>query len=109
MALKQVKLKRLIAFSSLAHSGYLMMALFGILSLDSSSKNFSLLFYYLLAYIFLTGGLMLGFQSLEKTTPQPELKELKALFKTNPFMALGLTVFLLGLAESPPPSVFLQS
>ena len=40
MALKQVKLKRLVAFSSLAHSGYLMMALFGILSLSSSSKRF---------------------------------------------------------------------
>ena len=61
MALKQVKLKRLVAFSSLAHSGYLMMALFGILSLNSSSKDFSAVFYYLLAYIFLTGGLLLVF------------------------------------------------
>jgi len=102
MALKQVKLKRLVAFSSLAHSGYLMMALFGILSLSSSSKDFSTIFYYLLAYIFLTGGLLLGFQSLENQTPQPELKDLNSLFKNNPFLASGLSLFLLGLAGIPP-------
>ena len=102
MALKQVKLKRLIAFSSLAHSGYLMMALFGILSLDSSSKSFSLLFYYLLAYIFLTGGLLIGLQSMEKQDSQVELKDLKSLFTYKPFLALGFSLFLLGLAGIPP-------
>ena len=102
MALKQTKLKRLVAFSSLAHSGYLMMALLGILSLDSSSKDFSVIFFYLLAYIFLTGGLLTAIQSLEKQNSQPELKDLKSLFKTNPLFALGLSLFLLGLAGIPP-------
>ena len=102
MALKQVKLKRFVAFSSLAHSGYLMMALVGILSLNDSSKDFSIIFYYLLAYIFLTGGLLLGFQSLEKQSSQAELGDLRALFKSNPLFALGLSLFLLGLAGIPP-------
>ena len=102
MALKQIKIKRLIAFSSLAHSGYLMMALFGILSLDSSSKNLSLLFYYLLAYIFLTGAFLIGLQSMEKENPQIELKTWNSLFKDRPFVALGLTLCLLGLAGIPP-------
>ena len=102
MALKQVKLKRLVAFSSLSHSGYLMMALFGILSLSQTSKDFSVIFYYLLAYIFLTGGLLLGFQSLEKRNSQPELKDLRSLFQNYPLLALGLSVFLLGLAGMPP-------
>lgn len=102
MALKQVKLKRLVAFSSLSHSGYLMMTLFGILSLSSSSKDFSALFYYLSAYIFLTGALLLAFQVLEKQSSQPELKELRSLFKSNPLFALGLSIVLLGLAGIPP-------
>ena len=101
MALKQVKLKRLVAFSSLSHSGYLMMALFGILTLDSSSKDFSVLFYYLLAYISLSGGLLIAFQSLEKTS-QPEMKDLKSLFTRNPLLAASLSFFLLGLAGIPP-------
>ena len=102
MALKQTQLKRLVAFSSLSHSGYLMMVLVGILSLSDSSKDFSTLFYYLLAYICLTGGLLIGFQSLEKQNSQVQLKDLRALFKTNPLLALGLSVFLLGLAGIPP-------
>lgn len=102
MALKQAKLKRLAAFSSLAHSGYIMMALFGILSLDQPEKDFSVIFYYLLAYIFLTGGLLIAFQSLEKKSSQPELKDLKSLFQSNPLLAGGLTLFLLGLAGMPP-------
>ena len=103
MALKQIKLKRLMAFSSLAHSGYLMMMLVGLLKLNDSAKDFSALFYYLLAYILLTGGLLLSFQSLEKQDKaQPELKDLSSLFQSNPFFALGLSLFLLGLAGIPP-------
>jgi len=102
MALRQTKLKRLVAYSSLAHSGYLMMALFGVLNLESSSKDLSVIFYYLLAYIFLTGGLLLSLQALEKNSSQPELKDLKALFKTEPFLAFAFAVFLLGLAGVPP-------
>lgn len=102
MALKQTKLKRLVAFSSLAHSGYLMMALVGVLSPNNPLKDFSVIFYYLLAYIFLTGGLLVGLQSLEKQNSQPSLKELQYLFKSNPFLALGLSLFLLGLAGIPP-------
>ena len=68
MALGQTKLKRLVAFSSLAHSGYLMMALFGILNLTDSSKEFSIIFYYLFAYVLMTGGLLFALQTLEKHT-----------------------------------------
>ncbi len=107
MALRQTKLKRLVAFSSLAHSGYLMMALFGILNLSTSEKDFSVIFYYLLAYIFLTGGLLICIQSLEKQTSQPELTNLLSLFKNNPLFASGLSFFLLGLAGIPPSFGFL--
>ena len=102
MALNQKKWKRLVAFSSLAHSGYLMMALFGILNVISSSKDFSILFYYLLAYIFLTGGLLTAVQCLEKQSSQTELKDSQSLFKRNPFLAFAFSLFLLGLAGMPP-------
>ena len=102
MALKQEKWKRLIAFSSLAHSGYFMMLLFGILNVAGSDKNFSVLFYYLLAYIFLTGGLLTAVQCLEKQSSQTGFKDSFALFKRNPFLAFCFSIFLLGLAGMPP-------
>lgn len=100
MALKQVKLKRLAAFSSLTHSGYLMMALVGILSL--TDQDFRPIFYYLLAYIFMTGGLFGVIQLLEIKNSQPVLGNLKGLFKNQLWLAGGLALFLMGLAGVPP-------
>ena len=102
MALKQKKWKRLAAFSSLAHSGYLMMLLFGILNTAQPEKDFSVLFFYLIAYIFLTGGLLTAIQCLEKQSSQTELKDSATLFKKSPFLAFAFAVFLLGLAGMPP-------
>ena len=100
MALKQVKLKRLAAFSSLTHSGYLMMALVGILSL--TDQDFRPIFYYLLAYIFMTGGLFSVIQLLEIKSSQPVLGNLKGLFKNQFWLGGGLALFLMGLAGVPP-------
>ena len=100
MALKQVQIKRLIAFSSLAHSGYLMMILFGILT--GLEDDFSILFYYLLSYIFLTGGLLTVVQNLESSRSQIKNQDIKSLFYRNSFLALAFSLFLLGLAGMPP-------
>ena len=100
MALKQVQIKRLIAFSSLAHSGYLMMILFGVLT--GPEDDFSILFYYLLSYVFLTGGLLTVVQNLESSSSQIKNQDIKSLFYRNSFLALAFSLFLLGLAGIPP-------
>ena len=103
MALKQTQLKRLVAFSSIAHSGYLMMALAGILSLTEEAKNFSPIFYYLFSYVFMTGGFLTVIQCLEsKSSSQVELKDLTALFYRQPWLASALGLFSLALAGLPP-------
>lgn len=103
MALKQIKIKRLIAFSSIAHSGYMMMILVGILNLDESAKNLTPLVYYVLSYIFMTGGLLTCVQCLESDkTSQVEIKDFKALFYKNPWVAFCASLFLVGLAGLPP-------
>ena len=104
MALVQTYFKRLLAFSSLSHGGYLMMALFAILSLNE--KDFTPLFYYLLAYIPLTGGLFLLAQSFEEETPQVPLSSLKGLFKQKKDLSFFISIFLLSLAGLPPSFAF---
>ena len=100
MALKQTLIKRLIAFSSLAHSGYLMMALYALLT--GSEETISILFFYLLSYIFLTGGLLVVVQSLEKSSSQISAQNIQSLFYRTPFLAIAFALFLLGLAGIPP-------
>ena len=102
MALKQKLLKRLFAFSSLAHSGYLIMMIYGLLNTADALKEPQLLFYYLIAYLFLTAGFLTVIQSLESQSSQPDQKDLHSLFKRNPLLAFSLAVFLLGLAGVPP-------
>ena len=104
MALRQVRLKRFAGFSSLSHSGYLMMAIYGISRLPDPLKDFSVIFYYLLAYIFLTGGLFWGIQLLERCQPSRpiQLSDLGSLFKKQPLFASLFAICLLGLAGIPP-------
>ena len=100
MALKQNKLKRLFAFSSLAHSGYLMMILYGLL--NTEEREPFLIFYYLIAYLFLTAGFLSAIQSLENQSSQPEQEDLRGLFKKSPLLAFSFSVFLFALAGVPP-------
>jgi len=100
MALKQTQIKRLIAFSSLAHSGYLIMILYA--QLQGAGTSVPVLFYYLLSYIFLTGGVLTLIQSLESSSSQITTQDIKSLFFRNPFLALSFSLFLLGLAGIPP-------
>ena len=102
MALRQQSLKRLFAFSSLAHSGYLMMMIYGLLNTAEPLREASLLFYYLMAYLILTAGFLTVIQSLEGESSQPQQKDLYGLFKRSPLLAFSLAVFLLGLAGVPP-------
>ena len=104
MALGQNKIKRMIAFSSVAHSGYMMMALAGILSVSSEEKNLAPIVYYILSYIFMTGGLLTVVQSLETNgkSSQLDLQDLKSLFKSHPLLATCASLFLIGLAGLPP-------
>ena len=100
MALKQTQIKRLIAFSSLAHSGYLMMILYALLT--EPSTGFSVLFYYLLSYIALTGAVLTAIQSLESKHSQITTQDISSLFYRNSFLAIVFSLSLLGLAGIPP-------
>ena len=99
LALRQTGLKRLAAFSSLSHSGYLLAALAGVFSLEE--PDFFPLVFYLTAYVFMTGGAFACAQYLE-SAERPSLQDMKGLFRSNPLFALFLSFFLLGLAGAPP-------
>jgi NADH-quinone oxidoreductase subunit N len=95
-ALYQQSFKRMLAYSSISHAGYL---LFAILALGASSAN--TIFMYATAYsiasIVAFGALIL----IQQETNSDSFESFNGLGKKNPFLALVLTIAMLSLAGIP--------
>ena len=97
-AIMQTNIKRMLAFSSVSHAGYILMAIIAKNSLGASS-----LLYYMLAYTFMTFGIfgiiiILG----RKGDENLEMKNYSGLAYKHPVIALCMTIFLLSLGGLPP-------
>lgn len=101
LALSQLNIKRLLAYSSIAHAGYLMI---GFISLTNQAVY--AVTFYLIAYILMQLGafIVVGIieEKINDTTSRNTLESYKGLGKTNPFSATVMTIFLLSLAGIPP-------
>ncbi|MFD0795703.1 NADH-quinone oxidoreductase subunit N [Mucilaginibacter litoreus] len=95
-AVYQQSFKRMMAFSSISHAGYL---LFAIVAIGASSAN-SIFMYataYSIASIIAFGGLIL----VRQQTGSDNFEGFNGLARNNPFLALVLTVSMLSLAGIP--------
>jgi NADH-quinone oxidoreductase subunit N len=102
-ALRQENLKRMLAYSSIAHSGYAMMGfLSAVFGVDSTDGTTGLLFY-LLVYSLMTIGSFAVISVLEaKEDTILLVDDLKGLAKRQPMLAFVFAVILLSLAGIPP-------
>ena len=96
-AMRQPGLRRMIAYSSIAHAGYLFLAFLG-----DGPGRFQAVVFYLAAY-----GVMnvLAFAALpanDNDLERDRLENLKGLFATHPFAALLIGMAMLSLAGIPP-------
>ncbi len=98
----QTNLKRMLAYSSIAHGGYLLVA---IVSANEVGKA-SILFY--LAVYAVTNLAAFAVIALlsERVRPCEELQDYKGLWHTHPGVAAMLTIFLLSLGGFPPTAGF---
>ena len=106
IALLQKDFKKMLLFSTVAHSGYLLMILI------SSQMGFyfgsSSLLYYLMVYACMTVGIFMCLRFFEKENNVAiELSELNNLSRQKPFHAFLITLFLLSLAGVPPTGGFI--
>jgi len=103
-ALLQTSLKRILAYSSVAHSGYIILGLLVAgLGGDFATQGSACVLFYLLTYAMVTFG-MLGFISYieSKEGAMIKLTDLAGLANRRPYLALGISVMLLSLAGVPP-------
>ena len=106
IALLQKDLKRMLLFSTVAHSGYLLMIL--IASQMDSYFGGTALLYYLMVYVCMTIGIFICLRIFERENNVAlELSELNNLSRQKPFLAFLITLFLLSLAGIPPTGGFI--
>ena len=96
-AIVQKDIKRLLAFSTIAHSGYVLL---GILVL--SPKGYSGAIFYALALLVMKFTAFMVVVELASDGRNLQKKELAGLHKRSPIMALALLVSLFSLAGIPP-------
>jgi NADH-quinone oxidoreductase subunit N len=102
IALVQMNLKRLLAYSSIAHAGYLLVAVVANSTLGIASISF-----YLLSYVLMTLGAF-GILILIGRPGEGNLKleDVSGLSRSRPWLAAAMTILLLSLAGIPPTAGF---
>lgn len=103
-ALYQDKIKRLLAYSGIAHMGYVMLAIS-----SNSIEGFFAAYYYLLVYSFTGLAIFIILLSVRKYTNYLKIKSLSdfsSLFRNNPVIAISFSIFMFSLAGIPPLAGF---
>lgn len=102
-AIIQNNFKRMIAYSSVAHSGYLLVGVITAGISDNGAFGASGVIFYLLSYALMTLGVLAIASMLERSENHiVNIEDLGGFAKQRPVLALCLTVFLLSLAGIPP-------
>jgi NADH-quinone oxidoreductase subunit N len=100
-AYMQTNLKRLLAYSTIAHAGYMMMGL-AVLTRDGAAA----VLFYLIAYLFMNLGAFAVVAFLRNQTGSEDLSSFRGLVRRAPVLTVALSVFLLSLLGIPPLAGF---
>lgn len=105
-AMPQKNFKRLLAYSSIAHAGFLMMALASAPDAEPDSAPnaltpASVITFYLGAYLLMTLLAFLVMSVVRKSTPSEDLDSYKGLAKRSPFLAFAMLIAMASLAGIP--------
>ncbi len=103
IALVQDNIKRMLAYSSIAHAGYVLVAFLAAGELGVSS-----ILYYMLAYTFMNIGAFAVITVLGgKGEARVNVQDYRGLGYSNPLAAIAMSLFLFSLAGIPPTGGFM--
>ncbi|NDJ75057.1 MAG: NADH-quinone oxidoreductase subunit N [Chloroflexi bacterium] len=107
VAIAQTELKRLLAYSSIAHAGYILIAVAAAGTASVADEAVRAVMIYLMAYAFTNVGAFAVVIALEKDdATNTGLDSVRGLARTNPLLAAAMTVFMLSLTGIPLTSGF---
>ncbi len=96
-AFGQTNLKRLLAYSTIAHAGYMLLAVATVTAAGAAS-----ILYYLAAYLAMNLGAFAVVALVRNARHSEELSAYRGLIERSPLLAVTMTIFLLGLLGLPP-------
>jgi NADH-quinone oxidoreductase subunit N len=97
----QTNLKRLLAYSTIAHAGYMLMGLAAL-----NREGAAAVLFYLVAYLFMNLGAFAVVAFLRNQTGSEDLNDFRGLIHRSPLMVITLGIFLLSLLGMPPLAGF---
>jgi NADH-quinone oxidoreductase subunit N len=104
MALWQKRISKILAYSSIAHSGYALIPF----AAAASVYSYAGILYYAVAYIFMQTSVFLILNDLRRELGVKYLEDIKGLYKKAPFHSLLFTIQLFSLAGIPLLAGFLS-
>lgn len=108
MAIAQQNVKRMLAYSSIAHAGYLMVALVAAGERSMGGLAAESILFYLVVYALMnlgTFGIMIALG--KKGEPNLTFNDYAGLGFQHPVLALSMTIFMFSLAGFPPTAGFI--
>lgn len=106
VAVVQLNLKRLLAYSSIAHAGYLLIAVASAQSATLMEPATSSLLFYLLIYTLMTLGAFGVLLVAEGKRENLSMTDLGGLAMRHPWVAAAMAIFMISLAGLPPTAGF---
>jgi NADH-quinone oxidoreductase subunit N len=102
IAIWQNNMKRLLAYSSIAHAGYM---LTGVVVLNNEGLAAVLL--YFVVYLFMNLGAFYAVMLIANETGSEDIEDYRALGPRAPVLTVALTIFLISLTGLPPTAGFI--
>lgn len=107
IALRQTSVKRLLAYSSIAQAGYILMGLASVVFMDQADisrlgmNGLNGLMIYIFAYLFTNIGAFLVVMAVEESEGNSDISTFNNLGRRAPWLAWAMFVFLLSLTGIP--------
>jgi len=106
VAVSQTNVKRMLAYSSIAHTGYILVG-FAVYANDPSAEGVTAVLFYAVAYAFMNLGAFAVVTALQKRPGvTSQLETFAGLGRREPLLGLLMTLFLLSLTGIPPTAGF---
>lgn len=101
-ALWQSNLKRMLAYSSIAHAGYLLLGLVVL-----SNQGLLAILIYFIVYLLMNLGAFLVVMLIANKTNSEEIDDYNGIGYTSPLLGVSLAIFLISLTGLPPTAGFI--